>query len=181
LGDAAAGLALLLGALPISVGPAAVQDDTAGLSPNLSQTNTVIEGASSSTLTEEDIEYLEGRFYYPSVRCEWADWMRDHAHAAIDISDGVLADTQHLAAASGLECVIDAQNLPLSQALQRLPKFKALPWALTGGDDYELLLAVPPEVTLPPGLTEIGVFGEGQGVRCNGFEGQSLGFDHFSH
>jgi thiamine-monophosphate kinase len=49
----------------------------------------------------EDEEFLEARFYQPTARLEWVPWLREHARSAIDISDGLLVDTEHMADASG--------------------------------------------------------------------------------
>ena len=97
------------------------------------------------------------------------------AHAAIDISDGLIADLGHLAAQSRLRAEVEADRVPLSvpagRALAADPDAAYLP--LVGGDDYELLFAAPPaarpalrdlaaRLGLP--LSEIGKLSEGAGV-----------------
>ena len=64
--------------------------------------------------------------------------------AAMDISDGLVQDLGHLCRAGGLAAEIEAARVPLS-APGRAAGAGWLPLCLTGGDDYELLLAVPPE------------------------------------
>jgi thiamine-monophosphate kinase len=150
LGDAAAGLALILGQLQ--------GDDEIAL---------------------EDEEFLESRFYRPTARLEWVSWLREHARSAIDISDGLLADVAHMANASGCACVIDSKAIPLSPALSRFNHKQCLDWALAGGDDYELAVAVPPDTVLPPGLIQVGEFHEGSGVQCDYIPVERVGFDHF--
>lgn len=68
------------------------------------------------------------------------------ATAAIDISDGLLQDLGHLCRASRCSAEVDVSRVPLSGALQRKARAgeQALRWALTGGEDYELLFAVAP-------------------------------------
>lgn len=66
------------------------------------------------------------------------------ASAAMDVSDGLVQDLGHLARESGLGAWLDASRVPLSDAA-RLAGPEWMPTCLTGGDDYELLLAVPPE------------------------------------
>ena len=64
--------------------------------------------------------------------------------AAMDISDGLVQDLGHLCRAGGLAAEIEAARVPLSPPA-RAAGAAWLPLCLTGGDDYELLLAVPPE------------------------------------
>ena len=68
------------------------------------------------------------------------------ARAAIDISDGLLQDLGHLCEASGTGARVELDRLPLSRAYRAATKGRADPLeeALSGGEDYELLLAVPP-------------------------------------
>jgi thiamine-monophosphate kinase len=67
------------------------------------------------------------------------------ATAAIDISDGLLADLSHICAASGCGAVVDVERIPLSgELLSLFPPQEALAYALGGGDDYELCFTAPP-------------------------------------
>lgn len=80
------------------------------------------------------------------------------ASAGMDISDGLVQDLGHLCRAGNLAADIDAALLPLSPpARQAGPDW--LPTILTGGDDYELLLAVPPdrEAALRDAACEAGI------------------------
>ena len=82
---------------------------------------------------------LAGRYHLPIPRLGLAT--RGLAHAAIDVSDGLLQDAMHVCAASGVAVTIDAGSVPLSpQARAAGAEIAA---CLTGGDDYELLLACP--------------------------------------
>ena len=67
------------------------------------------------------------------------------ATAAIDVSDGLLADLGHICKASGCGATIDVERVPLSAELLSLfPPQEALAHALGGGDDYELCFTAPP-------------------------------------
>jgi thiamine-monophosphate kinase len=71
---------------------------------------------------------------------------RRYAGAAMDVSDGFAADLAELCRRSKVGARIDAQRIPTSPALQRhqpSPKRRAQ-LALQGGEDYELILAIPP-------------------------------------
>lgn len=125
-------------------------------------------------------DYLHDRFYRPRAQIELGQQLLGRASAAIDISDGLLADAGHIAAASGVRIEIDAGALPLSPALQAYPdRDQALRWALTGGDDYELCYCLPAGVSAPMG-TAIGRVCPGEGVACDFEAGGAGGYQHFS-
>jgi thiamine-monophosphate kinase len=85
--------------------------------------------------------FLLDRYRLPQPRVGLA--LAGVASAAMDVSDGLVQDLGHLCRASGLAADIDVANVPLSQAARSAgPEW--LTTCLTGGDDYELLLAVPP-------------------------------------
>ncbi|GAB3272894.1 thiamine-phosphate kinase [Parahaliea aestuarii] len=127
----------------------------------------------------ESADYLEQRYYRPSARLGLGRLLRDGASAAIDISDGLLADAGHIAAASGVRLQIDPQQIPLSSALKSHPdREQALQWALTGGDDYELCFTLPAAAPVPPLCTRIGEVTAGEGVDC-GLDLVQAGYRHF--
>lgn len=86
---------------------------------------------------------LVERYRTPQPRLELGRALRGLASAAIDISDGLLADLGHILEASGLGAVIEAPRVPLSAPARALPGARLS--ALTGGDDYELLFTLPVE------------------------------------
>ena len=123
---------------------------------------------------------LVGRFARPIARLSLGESLRAVASAAIDVSDGLLADAAHIADASEVAIDIDCHRLPLSDALRALPdQDQILRWALSGGDDYELLFTLPPDAILPAGSTEIGRVVAGSGVSC-AVTPQQSGYDHFT-
>lgn len=90
-------------------------------------------------------EYLVNRLHRPTPRIEIGVALRTIAHSAIDISDGLAADLQHILTASGVGATLYADKLPLSTELQQnLSVQEAIHTALTAGDDYELCFTVPP-------------------------------------
>lgn len=122
------------------------------------------------------------RFAHPSARIAEGRWLAERgALAAIDISDGLLADARHLAAASGVRIVLTAATIPCVDGV-------AAELALTSGEEYELLLTAPAPLDtnafqarfgIP--LTEIGVVDEGSGVDVRGASvAAPSGHDHFS-
>jgi thiamine-monophosphate kinase len=71
---------------------------------------------------------------------------REDVRAAIDVSDGLLQDLGHVCQASGLGAIVHAQRIPISPSLRQAFPQDALALACGGGEDYQLLLAAPPEV-----------------------------------
>ena len=97
-------------------------------------------------LGNEARAHLLARYARPRPRTGMADALRAHAHAAMDISDGLILDATRLCRASGVRATIHADKVPLSPAAAALsgePKWLEL--IFTGGDDYELLIAATPE------------------------------------
>lgn len=135
------------------------------------------------------------RYRLPEPRVALGRALVGLAHAAIDISDGLIADLGHVCAASGLGAVVRADLLPLSAAGQAAlivdPEFRTR--AATGGDDYELLFTVAEDrreavaalarrLELP--LLPIGRMTPGSGVRVVDDRGVDLplprgGYRHY--
>ncbi|WP_010511435.1 thiamine-phosphate kinase [Komagataeibacter europaeus] len=84
--------------------------------------------------------FLADRYQLPRPRLGLE--LGNVASAGMDVSDGLVQDLGHMARESGVGIVIHADQVPLSPAVRALgPQW--LPTCLSGGDDYELLLAVP--------------------------------------
>ncbi|WP_438766501.1 thiamine-phosphate kinase [Kushneria sp. TE3] len=87
---------------------------------------------------------LVAAYLRPAPRVAEAMSIRHSVSAGLDISDGLLADLGHLCARSGVGACLDGASIPLDPALvASLGEHEALEAALNGGDDYELLLALP--------------------------------------
>ncbi len=134
---------------------------------------------------------LAMRYRLPEPLFGLRDALRHHAHAAADVSDGLLADAGHIAQASGLGVSIDLDALPLSPEarawLDRQPDPAEGRVALAvGGDDYAIVCAVSPErldrlssAARQGGgrFTAIGVFDRDEGVEAV-FHGQPMSPAH---
>ena len=139
------------------------------------------------------VRKLIERHLRPVPRVEWGRKLADSgiASAMIDVSDGLSSDLGHICEQSGVGAEVLADRIPLSKeigtvkALQRQP----LEYALSGGEDYELLFTVPPARlrtlrALRIAATEIGTITRGSGmrlVRKDGLSGPFIatGYDHF--
>ena len=92
-------------------------------------------------VAEEEAMALVDRYRTPRPRLALGKALRGLATAAIDVSDGLVADLGHVLKASGVGAVLDASLLPLSAVAHGIPGAREA--ALTGGDDYELLFTAP--------------------------------------
>ena len=90
-------------------------------------------------------QMLVGRYRVPQPRNALAKAVRDHAGAAMDVSDGLAGDLAKLCAASGVSAAIDAQSIPLSAAAAALLTrgIVGVEALVAGGDDYEILCTIP--------------------------------------
>lgn len=140
-------------------------------------------------------DQLLSRLNRPEPRIKLGRSLQNIASACIDISDGLLADLQHILDASGVGAEVRMDGLPLSEHYRAAADDDQLyRSALSGGDDYELLFTVPKpgqaeldrlaeESEYP--LTCIGEITEGNNIRCldahgNEYTPDHLGFDHFT-
>jgi thiamine-monophosphate kinase len=116
------------------------------------------------------------------------------AHAALDISDGLVGDLGHILAASGVGAVLDADALPAGPALARQPRELRRRFTAAGGDDYELCFTAPAanrDAILAAGarcgtaVTRVGRIEAEAGLRFVDADGAPLslqlhGWDHFA-
>lgn len=118
---------------------------------------------------------LEKRFRFPEPRTTLGPRLVGIVSATADVSDGLLADAGHIAEASRLAVHIERDRVPLSKAARRVVEAKPSLWAnvLGGGDDYELVITIPPRkrsalqaaASLAGiAVTQIGDFRSGKGV-----------------
>ena len=118
-----------------------------------------------------------------------------YASAALDVSDGLVADAEHLAQASGVALHLWAERTPLSRFGENAKKAGRLAELMTGGDDYQALLTLPPHqeqkfrAALPAGVTvtvvgEVVASNRAGKVEVHDRDGRPLkfdrqGWDHF--
>lgn len=98
-------------------------------------------------LVTDEAAFLLDRYLLPRPRVVLAEAIRRHAHGAMDISDGLVGDLAKMASASGVAIVLDPDKVPLSPAAAAAIRGDGTLFrvALTGGDDYEIAAAVPPD------------------------------------
>ncbi|KMT65219.1 thiamine-phosphate kinase [Catenovulum maritimum] len=148
-----------------------------------------------STPINSDIETsLLQYFNYPEPQVELGLLLAGKANAAIDISDGLLADLSHILKASNVAASVDLDLLPIDDNLiKQFGLKKAQMLAATGGDDYQLCFTVPDEqVSLVKKLSsqariqikEIGIVKQGRGLEIFS-EGEAVnidqkGYQHFA-
>lgn len=102
-------------------------------------------GDAALGLLNPNHKFLANRYLYPEPRLALGLLLPKLATAAIDLSDGLLADLNHLCKASNCGAQINVDALPISPAAIDMHK-QARKLALNAGDDYELLIAAPPKL-----------------------------------
>jgi thiamine-monophosphate kinase len=151
----------------------------------------------AGSLDERARGWLADRYLHPQPRNRLAQAIRDHASAAMDVSDGLLGDAVKLGAAASLRACtpkIDLARVPLSAAARSALTADAslLEVIMAGGDDYEVLMAVAPQkieallaacAALGCPATEIGELTNAAEPTFTGLDGQparfgALRFEH---
>jgi thiamine-monophosphate kinase len=135
-------------------------------------------------------EPLLAHYWSPPPQLALGRALRGRASAALDISDGLLADCGHIALASACALQVDLAALPLAEPLLAflgLPDARAA--ALSGGDDYVLAFSLPGEHLAPLraegwDVRVIGRVAAGKGVQLLDAQGQDItpverGYQHF--
>ena len=142
-------------------------------------------------LSEAAAAQLENRYLLPQPRNALAGAVLQYASAAIDVSDGLVGDLGKLCRASSVAADIDVATVPLSDAARAAIAAEPalLETALTGGDDYEIVLTLAPEkldgfrttaAAAGVAVTEIGGVQAGEGTRFL-HDGKALTFTRASY
>lgn len=139
----------------------------------------------------DQAEPLLRQYWSPLPQLELGELLRGKATAALDISDGLLADCGHVARASAVALQIEREQIPLSTALRLFAGEAAIDCALAGGDDYVLAFTLPEEHLVAvqaqwPAMQVIGRVLDGQGVQLVDGNGQLItpprtGYQHFGN
>jgi thiamine-monophosphate kinase len=147
-------------------------------------------------LSRREAAHLAERYLVPQPRNAIAEVVRQHASAAMDVSDGLVGDLTKLCAASGVSAEIGATQVPLSDAARHAVTAEPamLERALTGGDDYEIVCTVSPKklasfkaAAAKTGVpvVEIGIITKGKARPCfldnrgKTMRFKQLSFSHF--
>jgi thiamine-monophosphate kinase len=137
-------------------------------------------------LSDAMSSHLKQRYLLPEPRNALAHAVLQNASAAIDVSDGLAGDLAKLCRASGLAAEIDVARVPFSDAVRAAVAAEpaVIETALTGGDDYEIVLTLPVDKlaafraaahSVGVAVTEIGRMAAGEGARFL-HEGKTLDF-----
>lgn len=150
----------------------------------------LFDGSAPDSLADEIRDQLLQAFWQPAPQLALGQWLRGKAGGVIDISDGLLADAGHIARESDVSLVIDQARVPVAKAARQLDQGRALEWALTGGDDYQLLFSLSADLAAVlqqsfPDVHCIGQVEAGEGVQLLNAIGRitpvgPLGYQHFA-
>ncbi len=154
----------------------------------------ILRGGAAAALADAGAKaMLIGRYRVPQPRNALATAVRDHAHAAIDVSDGLAGDLAKLCGVSGVSAVIDAPSIPLSAVAAELLARGSVGMdaIVSGGDDYEVLCAIPEDSfeafaqaagQARVAVTSIGMVVAGSSVpRFLDREGRPIALPHLSY
>lgn len=143
-------------------------------------------------IDSQDKQAMMRLLMHPRPRVDLAPLLRAYASSAIDISDGLSADLNHICVQSGVRALLNLDAIPVHPLVVKYQQDKAIDFAVGGGDDYELCFTIPREnetdfsqALEQAGLTcfPIGVIEEGEGLytqQDGQFRAlQPCGYSHF--
>ncbi|MGQ3890544.1 thiamine-phosphate kinase [Legionella sp. CNM-4043-24] len=162
--------------------------DTIWVSGELGAAAMAVSILAGGELAAEDRATVMNRLLRPSARIDLQTILRTYATAALDISDGLSADLNHICEASGLGAYLSLASIPVHPLLKQYCPEKALDFALSGGDDYELCFTSSPDNT-PHLLADLAAMGlscypvgymiDEPGLRCETGLLAARGYTHF--
>jgi thiamine-monophosphate kinase len=122
---------------------------------------------------EAGLDALQRRYFSPQARLDAGAALRGVATSAIDVSDGLLQDLEHICVASGVAARLNSPDIPVAAGA-------LLDHALTGGDDYELCFTSPQTPgDIGVAVTCIGEIVAGSGLTLDGRAVSAAGYQHF--
>ena len=146
-----------------------------------SQAGLAVLKAGAKNETEQQ---LLRRHLRPRARTDLVELLQKSANAAIDISDSLASELNHLAKASGARLEVEAARIPISRELRAYAKAQGedpLQAALFGGEEFQVLFTVPPEEAgrlEEAGIALIGEVTAGEGAWLSGEPLPAKGWDH---
>jgi thiamine-monophosphate kinase len=133
-------------------------------------------GAAAAAVALDKLSDLDDprteRYFHPRARLDAGIALRGQASSAIDVSDGLFQDLEHLCSASGVGADLEVERIPIAEG-------SALDHALHGGDDYELLFSAPSEPDIELEVVKIGTVSKAGGIRLDGEPVTIKGYQHF--
>jgi len=158
----------------------------------------IVQQNDVGNLGEASVQFLKDAYHLPDPPYELRHLLRKYATAALDISDGLVADAGHMAKASNVGLEINLHDIPISNAGQKWlstleNQIQGTIDLATGGDDYEVLASIPKKnwnyfkadaKKLDISVTQIGLVYEGEGVIVLNDDGEEIsiknaGYTHF--
>ncbi len=176
---------------------AAVAGDDVWISGTLGDARLALAGYRKEYALDDAAQRTAGtRMHMPTPRVALGLALADArlAHAAIDISDGLVGDLGHILAASNLGASLNVDALPAGQVLAAQPQALRRQFCAAGGDDYELCFTAAPQqraailaagIASATAVTRVGTIDAAPGLRLVDAQGRALdlqltGFDHFA-
>ncbi len=171
-------------------------EDDVWISGTLGDAALALDGLQGKiSLAGEGFAFVRDRLERPLPKVNLGLALRGLAHAAIDVSDGLLADLGHILTRSCVGAALDWESVPLSNAMRSVEDLSVVRrCALSGGDDYELCFTAPacvrPHIdalrdTLGVALARIGVITAACDLQVRDVRGEPIeierhGYDHFA-
>jgi len=132
---------------------------------------------------ESKIKDANHALYFPEPQIELGIQLREIASSAIDVSDGLVADLQHILDMNQCGAEINLEKLPIHPSLKILSEKNQLKYALAAGDEYQLLFTVSKEnITKIPkelNVTQIGKIKDEQKLILKNPQGELLAANEF--
>ncbi len=172
----------------------AIPGDKIYVSGELGGAALAVANLTRQDIDEHDSSLLMQKLLHPVPRIDLGPYLRAYASSAIDISDGLSADLNHICEESQVGACLFLQNIPIHPLIKKYHGNNALDFALSGGDDYELCFTVAPQYEeellmsiARQGLScyRIGMIEKQRGLRAKKIDGdivplEVLGYRHFS-